>query len=142
MSGADLERLEDTITDMLVDLGLPPEPHGDKLYAFSFADVVLMVSLFDAADQSWVRIATPILEGIRPNLELVTRVLRLNTEVLLGSFLIFEDNTLGFSITLPGLGLQAETFRLAMEQAASIGSRCGEELAAIAGGRLSSGHKA
>jgi hypothetical protein len=138
MSGARLEQIEDLVTGMLVDLGLPPEPLGEGLFAFQYGGTVLLVSLFSASGQGWVRIATTLLKDFRPNLELVTRVLRLNTEVLLGSFLIFEDDTLTFAITLPGVGLQAEVFGLALDHVARISCAYGEELRAIAGGRLAS----
>ncbi len=136
MSQTELERLEDTITGYLVDLGLPPEPYGDLLYAYRFGDTVVLVSLFSAAGASWVRLATPLLRDFRPTLELVTRLLRLNTEVLLGTFQIFEDDVLTFTITLPGEGLASESFSAAMQHVAAVSSAHGEELQALAGGRL------
>ncbi|MFH1467286.1 MAG: YbjN domain-containing protein [Pseudomonadota bacterium] len=138
MSSARLEQIEDAITAMLVDLGLPPEPLAEGTYAFRYGGTAVLVSLFWASELAWVRIATTLLKDFRPNLELVTRVLRLNTEVLFGAFLIFEDDTLTFAITLPGVGLQAEVFGLALDHVARISNAYGEELKAIAGGRLAS----
>lgn len=136
MSETDLERLEDRITEFLLDLGLPPETHGERLYAFHCGQTVVLVSLFEASGACWVRLATTLLTDFRPTLELVTRLLRLNTEVLLGSFLIFEDDILTFSVTLPGDGLAAETFATAMEQVAFTSNSYAEELRSLAGGRL------
>jgi hypothetical protein len=136
MSSPDLEHLEDKVTGFLVDLGLPPEPHAEGLYAFRFGSSVVLVSLFEAAGGVWVRLASTLLEGFRPTLDLVTRVLRLNTEVLLGSFLIFDDDTLTFSVTLAGEGLESSTFERALRYVASVSSEHGEELKALAGGSL------
>jgi len=136
VSEQDLERFEDTITGYLVDMGLPPEHYGEHMYAFRYGHTVLMVSLFEASGACWVRLATTLLRDFRPTLDLVTRLLRLNTEVLLGSFLIFEDDILSFSTTLPGEGLASATFRTAMEQVASVSNTYGEELRSIAGGHL------
>ncbi len=136
MSDNDLEILEDIVTGYLVDLGLPPEPYGENLYAFRFGDTAVLVSMFSSSGAAWVRIATTLLQDFRPTLELVTRLLRLNTEVLLGSFLIFEDDILTFSVTLPGEGLAAPTFRTALEQVASVSNAHGEDLRSLAGGRL------
>jgi hypothetical protein len=137
MSLTDLEQLEDRITGYLVDMGLPPEAHGDRLYAFRYGGCVVLVSLFEAGDIPWVRIATTLLRDFRPTLDFVTRLLRLNTEVLMGSFLIFEDDILTFSVTLPGQGLAQETFQIAMEQVAGISDAYAEDLASLAGGRTS-----
>ncbi len=136
MSERELEQVEDRITGFLVDLGLPPEPYGGRLYAFRYGDTVLLVSLFEANGACWVRLATALLREFRPTLELVTRLLRLNTEVLLGSFLIFEDDILSFSVTLPGEGLAVETFTAAMEHVAVVSNSYGDELRSLAGGRL------
>jgi hypothetical protein len=138
MSSTGIEILEDKVTGYLVDLGLPPEPHGDGLYAFRYDQTVVLVSLFEAAGTSWVRLASALLRDFRPTLDLVTRLLRLNTEVLLGSFLIFEDDTLSFSVTLPGNGLEAHSFTTALEHVASISNSFAEELKSIAGGQLPS----
>ncbi len=138
MSGVTLERLEDEVTAMLVEMGLPPEPHGDGLYLYRFGDTVVAVSLFEADGEAWVRFASTLLKDFRPNLELVTRVLRLNTEALLGAFLLFEDDTLSFSATLPGSGLASESFRRTMEYVARVSNAHAEELGAIAGGRTPS----
>lgn len=138
MSSPIVEQLEDRVTALLVDLGLPPGPQGHGLFAFRHGRTVLLVSVFEAGGLGWVRVATPLLKDFRPNLELVTRILRMNTEVLLGGFLIFEDDTLTFSVTLAGEGLEERAFGLAVDHVARISSACGEELQAIAGGRLAS----
>ena len=138
MSDTTLEILEDKVTGYLVDLGLPPESHGDGLYAFRFEQTVVLVSLFEATGTCWVRVASALLRDFRPTLDLVTRLLRLNAEVMLGSFLIFEDDILSFSVTLPGDGLEAPGFSAALEHVASISNSYAEELQSIAGGQLSS----
>ncbi len=135
MSITDIERIEDRVTGFLVDLGLPPESWAESTYAFRYEKVVVFVSVFEAAGACWVRVAAPVLEEFRPNLELVTRILRLNTELLLGSFVIFEDDTLSFSVTLAGAGLEREPFEIALDHVARIANAYGDELATIAGGR-------
>ncbi len=136
MTSPKLDLLQDKVTGFLLELGLPPECHAPLAYAYRYDDTVVLVSLIETDEGAWVRLASTLLKEFRPNLELVTRVLRLNTEVVMGAFLIFEDDTLTFSITLPAAGLELEGFCAAMDQVARVSNQHGEELRALAGGRL------
>jgi hypothetical protein len=94
-----------------------------------------MVSLFEDAEHTYVRFASAMLTGVRPQLELVMRILRLNTEVLFGAFLLFEDDTLSFTHTILGDRLDFEEFSHALEYVARVSDNHDEELQALAGGK-------
>ena len=113
-----LQNLVGLVTKYLGLMNLSPEHSEDGLYLFKYGSTVVMISLFEEADDTFVRFASVMLKDFEPSLELLQRILRLNTEVLFGSFLLFEDNTLSFSATLlgnhldfdydPGKGMRSE----------------------------------
>jgi len=127
--------LLDRVSEFLVEMGLPPEGPENGPFFFRFGSTVVTVSLFTHGDDAYVRIASVLLRDFRPSLELITRILRLNTEVLFGAFLLFEDDTLAFAVTLPGVELTLSQFRGALAYVGSVSDEYDDELMAIAGGR-------
>lgn len=134
MASPSLLQVSDRVTELLVELGLPPEGPEQGPYVFRYGSPVVMVSLFEQDACPWVRVTSVLLKDFRPNLQLVTRILRLNTEVLQGAFLLFEDDTLCFAVTLPGEDIPASHFRRALEYVARVSNETCRELQAIAGG--------
>jgi hypothetical protein len=61
-------------------------------------------------------------------------ILRLNSEVLFGSFLVFPDNTLSFSATLLGDKLDFEEFETALNYVAQVSDDTDDLLQEVAGG--------
>lgn len=132
---ARLDDLAGRVSDHLVRLDLDPDRNEEGIFMLRYGSTVVMVSLFEDGPHAYVRIASAMLTGFRAKLELVTRVLRLNTEVLFGSFLLFEDDTLSFTHTLLGDDLDFDTFAHALDYVARVSDTHDEELQALAGGQ-------
>ncbi len=129
-------QVTDHVSDLLVDLGVAPDRASeDGPFLVRYGSTVVMVRVFAYEDRSWVRIASVVLTGFRPSLELLVRILHLNTEVVTGAFLLFEDDTLSFAVTIPGEDLSPEAFQLALACVARVSDDVDEELQALAGGR-------
>ncbi len=130
-----LERLADRVSDFLVRLDLDPDRNHEGLFLLKYGSTAIMISLFEDGDQTYVRFASALLSGVRPQLDLVTRILRLNTEVLFGSFLLFEDDTLSFTHTLLADRVDFDTFAHALRYVARVSDDHDEELQSLAGGK-------
>lgn len=135
MASDPLQTLADRVTEFLVRMGLSPDGPDQGPFLFRFGSTVVMVSLFVQGSEAYVRIASIVLKDFRASLDLVTRLLRLNTEVLLGAFLLFEDDTLSFAATLLGDDLSETQFRKTLEYVAQVSDEYDDELMAIVGGR-------
>jgi hypothetical protein len=135
MTSATLDDLSVKVTEHLIELGLEPSDSPEGPHLFRFGSSVVAVSLFEDGGDAFVRIASTMLSGFRPSVALVTRLLRLNTEVLFGSFLLFEDGTLSFAATLHGQDLTAPIFEKALHYVARVSNDFDEELQALAGGQ-------
>lgn len=130
-----LRQLADRVSDFLVRMDIDPDRNGEGIFLLKYGSTVVMISLFDDGDHTFVRFASTLLSGARPQLELVMRLLRMNTEVLFGAFLLFEDDTVSFTHTLLGDGLTFEPFSHALEYVARVSDDHDEELQALAGGQ-------
>ncbi len=130
-----LQILEERVDAYLGEMNLSPEHSDDGLYLFKYGSTVVMISLFEDADETFVRFASVMLKDFEPSLELLQRILRLNTEVLFGSFLLFEDNTLSFSATLMGNHLDYDEFDKALRYVAKISDDYDDELQSLGGGQ-------
>jgi hypothetical protein len=129
-----LHALADRIGDFLVRMDLDTERTEEGIFFFKHGSTVVMLSIFQQDNHRWVRFVATMLAEVTPSMELLARLLRLNTEVLLGAFLLFEDGTLAFSHTLLGDHLDFEEFEYALTYVAQVGDDYDEELQVIAGG--------
>ena len=129
-----LEALADRVSDYLSQMDLEADQSDEGIHLLRYGSTVVMISMFQEGDQGYVRFAATVLVDVRPKLELVTRLLRLNTEVLFGAFLLFDDDTVSFAHTLTGAKMDLEEFRHALEYVARVSDDHDEELQAIAGG--------
>lgn len=129
-----LRLLEDRISDFLIQMDLDPDRTGEGIFLFKHGSTVVMMSLFEQDGHRWVRFVATMLAGVTPSMGLLARLLQLNTEVLLGAFLLFEDGTLAFSHTLLGDKLDFEEFEFALAYVAQVGDDYDEELQGMAGG--------
>lgn len=127
--------LEDRVQSYLDEMGLPSVRSDDGLYLFKYGSTVVMVSLFDEGEDTFCRIASIMLKDFEPSLELLQRILRLNTEVLFGAFLLFEDNTLSFSATILGNNLDFDEFEKTLRYVAKVSDDYDDELQALGGGQ-------
>ena len=130
-----IQILEERINAYLGEMSLAPIQSEDGLYLFKYGSTVVMISLFEEADDSFVRFASIMLKDFEPSLELLQRILRLNTEVLFGSFLLFEDNTLSFSATLLGNHLDFDEFEKTLKYVAKVSDDYDDELQSLGGGQ-------
>jgi hypothetical protein len=130
-----LQVLEERVKAYLAEMGLEPEQSEDGLYLFKYGSTVVMISLFEEAEDTFCRFASIMLKDFEPTLELLHRILRLNTEVLFGSFLLFEDNTLSFSSTLLGNHLDFDEFEKTLRYVAKVSDDYDDELQTLGGGK-------
>ena len=138
MSTHRLSLLEERVNADLGEMELVPEQSDEGLYLFKYGSTVVMISLFEESDDTYCRFASIMLKDFEPSLELLHRILRLNTEVLFGSFLLFEDNTLSFSATLLGNHLDLDEFAKALRYVAKVSDDYDDEFQAIGGGKRAS----
>lgn len=130
-----LPLLADRVSDYLVRLDLDPDRNEEGIFLLKYGSTAVMVSLFEDGERAYVRFASTLLCGVRPQLDLVMRILRMNTEVIFGSFLLFEDDTLSFTHTLLAEDLSFASFAHALQYVARVSDNHDEELQAIAGGK-------
>ena len=127
--------LEERVKSYLAEMELSPEQSDDGLYLFKYGSTVVMISLFEDGEQTFCRYASIMLKDFEPSLELLHRILRLNTEVLFGSFLLFEVNTLSFSATLLGNHLDFDEFENTLQYVAKVSDDYDDELQVLGGGQ-------
>ena len=130
-----MEILEERVKTYLAEMELEPEQSDDGLYLFKYGSTVVMISLFEEAEQTFCRFASIMLKDFEPSLEILHRILRLNTEVLFGTFLLFEDNTLSFSATLLGNHLDFDEFETTLRYVAKVSDDYDDELQELGGGQ-------
>lgn len=130
-----LQILEERVDSYLAEMGLEPEQSEDGLYLFKYGSTVVMVSLFEEGEDTFCRFASIMLKDFVPTLELLHRILRLNTEVLFGAFLLFEDNTLSFSATLLGNHLDFDEFEKTLRYVAKVSDDYDDDLQRLGGGQ-------
>jgi hypothetical protein len=130
-----LHLLQQRVEAYLAEMGLDPEQSDDGLYLFKYGSTVVMVTIFAEDESTFCRFASIMLKDFEPSLELLQRVLRLNTEVLFGSFLLFEDDTLSFSATLLGSHLDFDEFEKTLQYVAKVSDDYDDELQKLAGGK-------
>lgn len=126
--------LQTRVSSYLAQMGLDAQPNNDGLFLFKYGTTAVMVNLFESEENTFVRFASTLLTGVAPNVGLVRRILRLNAEVLFGSFLLFEDNTLSFAATLLGNDLDFKEFKTALEYVAKVSDDYDDFFQEIAGG--------
>lgn len=135
MASERLQLLDERVSAYLGEMDLQPEQSEEGLHLFKYGSTVVMVSLFEQDEDSYCRFASIMLKEFEPSLELLQRVLRLNTEVLFGSFLLFEDGTLSFSATLLGNNLDYDEFDKTLRYVAQVSDDYDDELQSIGGGK-------
>lgn len=132
---ASLLALEEKVLTYLSQMGLVVMRSDDDIYLFKYGSTVVMVSLFEEENDTYVRFASTLLKDFEMSIELMTRLLRLNNEVLFGAFLLFEDNTISFAATLLGEHLDFEELAKTLRYVARISDDYDDSLQKIAGGK-------
>ena len=129
-----IDSLQSRVSNYLARMGLEAQPDNNGLFLFKYGTTAVMVNLFESEENTFVRFASTLLTGVAPNVGLVRRILRLNAEVLFGSFLLFEDNTLSFAATLLGNDLDFKEFETALRYVARVSDDYDDFFQEIAGG--------
>lgn len=127
--------LEEKVLTYLSRMGLVVTRSDDDIYLFKYGSTVVMVSLFEEEHDTYVRFASTLLKDFEMSIELMTRLLRLNNEVLFGAFLLFEDNTISFAATLLGEHLDFDELAKTLRYVARISDDYDDSLQKIAGGK-------
>ena len=135
MTSERMKLLEERVSTYLAEMELVPDQSEDGLYLFKYGSTVVMISLFEEGEDTYCRFASIMLKDFEPSLELLHRILRLNTEVLFGSFLLFEDNTLSFSATLLGNHLDFDEFEKSLRYVAKVSDDYDDDLQELGGGK-------
>ena len=123
-----------TVQEWLERMELDAEPTSENMFLVRYGSTVVCISIFEHQGQSFVRMAATMLVGIRPKLELLTRIFRLNARVLFGSFQLFDDETLCFTHTLLARSLDFETFEHALHYVGRVADDHDEAFQALGGG--------
>ena len=126
--------LEELVKAYLAEMELDPARSDDGLYLFKYGSTVVMITLFEQEEETFCRFVAIVLKDFSPTLELLHRILRLNTEVLFGAFQLFEDGTLAFSATLLGNNLDFDEFEKTLRYVAQVSDDYDDELQALGGG--------
>jgi hypothetical protein len=129
-----LQIVEERIHAYLGEMGLAPDETEQGLYLLKYGSTVVLISLFEQGEDTYVRFASILLKDFDPSMELLQRILRLNTEVLFGTFLLFEDSTLSFSATLLGNHLDYDEFSKTLAYVARVSDTYDDELQTLGGG--------
>lgn len=135
---AALLALEEKVLTYLSRMGLVVTRSDDDIYLFKYGSTVVMVSLFEEEQDTFVRFASTLLKDFEMSIELMTRLLRLNNEVLFGAFLLFEDDTISFAATLLGEHLDFDELAKTLRYVARISDDYDDALQKIAGGKTAS----
>lgn len=129
-----LTGVETRVLDFLRTMGLEVDRSDDGIYFFRFGSTVVTVSLFEDEEDTYVRVASTLLKDFELSEELVTRLMRLNNQVLFGAFLLFED-TISFSATLLGNNLDYNELHKTLRYVAKVSDDFDDVLQAMAGGK-------
>ena len=135
MASETMQLLDAHVRAFLARMGLDTSTNDDGMYLFSYGSTAVMLNLFERDGQTFVRFASTLLTEVTPNVGLVRRILRFNADVLFGSFLLFEDNTLSFSATLLGNNVDFDAFSFTLNYVAHISDDYDDRLQEIAGGQ-------
>ena len=130
-----LPLLRHRIQTWLGQLGLDFESEPEGPMILKHGSTLVFVSTFEDGEHTFCRIAAMLLQDVDASLDLLRHLLRLNTEVLFGGFLLFETNTLAFSATLLGNELEDEVFVPTLNYVAHISDTFDDLLHGLGGGR-------
>lgn len=130
-----LEKLAATVDAWLLTLDADTDVTDEGFWTLRYGSTLLVLSSFEHENVTYLRMGAVVLSGAHPSLEVVLRLLRLNAQVLFGSFQLFDDDTIAFTHTLPADGLTFEAFSSALTYVSRVGDDHDEELQSLAGGR-------
>ncbi len=129
-----LDQLSATVDEYMLRLGIDSDVTPGGFWTARFGSTVVLVSVFEEEGHAYVRLASIVLVGAHTTLDLLTRLLRLNSEARFGAFQLFDDQTIAFTHTLTGEPLSFPIFEGALRYVARVGDDHDEELQTLVGG--------
>lgn len=129
-----LGKLNEKVRDYLTEMGLELPAEPTPPIVFQHGSTIVTISTFELDSSTFCRFSSVVLTDVTPTLELLQRLLRLNTEVLFGAFLLFEDTTIAFSATLLGNDLDPKEFETTLRYVAAIADTFDDPLLDLCGG--------
>ena len=131
---SDLHALAARIDEFLLRLGVDANPSDQGFWTLRFGSSMVVISTFEDDGTPFVRLARIVVTGARASLTLLTRLLRMNNEVLFGAFQLFDDDTVAFTHTLRAHDLRFDDFEATLLYLARVADDHDEELQTLAGG--------
>lgn len=130
-----LEKLAATVDAWLLTLDADSDVTTEGFWTLRYGSTLVVLSSFEHENTAYLRLGSVVVSGAHASLEVVLRLLRLNAQVLFGSFQLFDDETIAFTHTLPAEGLTFESFSTALTYVSRVADDHDEELQSLAGGR-------
>ena len=127
-----------TVDGYLEHMNLSTSMTDDGLYLFKYGSTVIMVSLFEEDVLSFCRFTSVVLADFEPAPDILKYINQLNCDVLFGTFLLFESDTLSFSVTLLGNNLSKNEFETTLQYVAEISDDYDDVLQLLTGGKRAS----
>jgi hypothetical protein len=116
-------------------MGVPSDTSSPGPWWIRFDGSLVAIDLVESGGEAYTRIAALIATNTSASLDLISRLLALNNQMLMGAFRLLDDGTLAFSCTCVLDENAFESFRKTLEYVAQIGERFGPELQALGAGR-------
>ncbi len=129
-----LDQLSATVDEFMLRLGVDSDVTADGFWSARFGSTVVLISVFEDEGHAYVRLASIVLVGAQTTLDLLSRLLRLNSEARFGAFQLFDDQTIAFTHTFSGEQLSFPVFEGALRYVARVGDDHDEELQSLVGG--------
>ncbi|MBC8111514.1 MAG: hypothetical protein H7Y04_10675 [Verrucomicrobia bacterium] len=122
-------RVEDYLSQIFEAQELTKE---DNIYAFRFGTVQVFIQIKPYHfDNALVYMYSYLAENVPITLENAGELLRLNAIIPFGSFGITFDNTVIYAYSMPGVQLDFEEFRTALQTVATIADNYDEKVLAM-----------
>jgi hypothetical protein len=124
------------IEGYLARMEMAAKATDDGVYMLRYGSTAVVMRLIQdtVTDKRFVRFSAATLSDFDVTDVLLREVIRLNNEVLFGSFRLFEDHTLSFSTTILADHLDFEEFETALTYVLRISDEYDDILQALVGG--------
>ena len=115
---------------------MPAKATDDGIYMLRYGSTAVVIRLIQdtVTEKRFARFSATTLSDFDVTNVLLREVIRLNNEVLFGSFRLFEDHTLSFSTTILADHLDYEEFETSLTYVLRISDEYDDILQALVGG--------
>lgn len=105
-----LDNLHDRLEAWLGTLGAADAFRPDGVTVVDVDDVAVLITTFADGGLPWVRLTAVVATDVEPTVDLLRDLLDRNVDAVTGAWRLFSDGTLAFATTLPGPGLDLDSF--------------------------------